>query len=639
MSLRAALSRCLLPLLLAPAAALSAPGAPGSAPAADNPHAGDVTRCLRLRESDPRTAAALAGSLLSRPDLDLESELKALSCLGFASNLLGEPAGAVRAAERMEQQAKAHPSLAPGLRLRAHSQAGSIHHSAGQIHRAEAAYLRAYELSRELDAEEAALTQAATLNNIGLIHSDYLDSPDVADGYFRRALAAAETIGRENPNILHNLAANLVKLDRDAEALEAVRRGEAAARSQDVPLALGRLLAEHAAILARQGQHERARHLLQQALDLQRALPDPAGEAGTLAKLSTLQRRTGHLDMALATARRAWALVEKMPQVQKQREALQAWMAAHAALGQAEAAMAVGRRLHRLEVAGLKQQRLDLLADLQARTRTAVAQRELERLRHQAQIRAMNDERTRLLRRAGVALLVLLMLAGASFGLLQRRRNRQLREASATDPLTGLRNRRAATHALQALSAQRPAPGTRHVLFLIDIDHFKKVNDSFGHHAGDAVLTELAQRLAETSQPGDVVARWGGEEFLVACPDLTAAQACSVAARLQHALGGRRELAPRREWMLTVSLGFAPFPFFEDAMENWDGAIRLADHALYAAKDQRDAWAGLWGTTLPPGATPATVLDDPARAIRSGAIDLMASYAMERLPERPAEAA
>ena len=196
-------------------------------------------------------------------------------------------------------------------------------------------------------------------------------------------------------------------------------------------------------------------------------------------------------------------------------------------------------------------------------------------MRHKAQIQSLNEERTRLLRNAGVAAMILLVMAGVGFGLLQRRKNQQLRTVSATDPLTGLRNRRAAGTALQAMSTQRATPGMRHVLFLIDIDQFKQVNDGFGHHAGDDVLVDIADALRTLCRPGDVIARWGGEEFLMACPDLTAAQACTVAARLHERLGGARELAPGRAWDLTVSLGFAPFPFFEEGREGWEYAIRL----------------------------------------------------------------
>lgn len=633
----ASLPAPLLPCLLGLALLLGLPSskARGAPPAVED-RAAQVVRCLQMRRDAPPEAVALAESLLKAPDLSVEDELKTLSCLGIAAGLAGDKSRAIEAAARMEQRVLEHPELPVDFRARAYSHAGSVFHGAGQIHRAEAAYLRTQELAAQLDAKEAALFQATTLTNIGLIHADYLGSPDVADGYYRKALAAAASVGQDAPLLLHNHALNLVQLGRHDEAMAVIDEGEAVAQRKQEQLVVQRLRAERAGLWIAQGRLAQARPVLEAAIRAQQASADLPGLAGSLAKLSTLQRLSGDPAAALETARRAWSKVDGTPQPQKQREVLRAWIAAHAALGQANEAMAIGARLHTLEMRTLREQRLELLADLQARSESAAAQRELEAMRHQAQIRVLNDEKSTLLRRAGVALLVLLVLAGVGFGLLQRRKNRQLRQVSATDPLTGLRNRRAGTEALKAMSQRRPDAGTRHVLFLIDIDHFKKVNDGFGHHAGDEVLVALAQRLRTLGRVDDVIARWGGEEFLVACADLTAAQACTVAARLHETLCEVHELAPGQRWPLTVSLGFAPFPFFDGAAGGWDYALRMADRALYAAKDRRNAWAGLWGRTPPQDIALQALLEEPEDAVRSGAIELVASYAVERLPRVPA---
>lgn len=597
-----------------------------------------VARCLKLRRDDPRAALAQADALLANPArLSPQEEIKTLSCRGQAASLLGDSELAVATAAQMEKWVDAHPDLSPDYRLRAYSQAGSFYHSVGQIHRAEAAYLRAHDIAGQLDEREAALTRSATLTNVGLIHADYLDSPDIADRYYRDALAAGATIGYEDPQLYYNHAVNLLRLGLQEEGLRTIDRGEAVAAREDNRIVVERMRSERAGVWIQQGQLARARPMLEQVLTAQRALPDPEGEALTLAKLSTLQRQAGERTQALHSAEAGWKLVEGTQQPHTQRQVLLAWIAAHAALGQAEQTLAVGRRLHDLETATAKQQRLDLLAELQARSDSAASQRELEHLRHESQIRALGEERSRLLRNSAIALLALVVIAAAGVALLQRRKNRQLRAMSATDPLTGLKNRRAATHALTALAQHESLPGTRHVLLLIDIDHFKQVNDSLGHHAGDNALVALSRRLREACRPGDIVARWGGEEFMVACADLTAAQACELAARLQAALGGVFELSPTHSWTLSVSLGFAPFPFFASAAApapagDWGYALRMADRALYAAKDPRDAWVGFWGQALPATLSAEAVLEQPEDAVRAGAIDVMASYAVARAP-------
>ncbi|MEP6907295.1 MAG: hypothetical protein ABI858_04845 [Pseudoxanthomonas sp.] len=90
------------------------------------------------------------------------------------------------------------------------------------------------------------------------------------------------------------------------------------------------------------------------------------------------------------------------------------------------------------------------------------------------------------------------------------------------------------------------------------------------------------------------------------------------------------EILPGQSEMLTVSLGFAPFPFFVQANgsvpQKWDYAMRMADRALYAAKDRRDAWTGFWGGPMPSGYSLDEILDQPDAAVRAGDIEVVASY-------------
>ena len=193
--------------------------------------------------------------------------------------------------------------------------------------------------------------------------------------------------------------------------------------------------------------------------------------------------------------------------------------------------------------------------------------------------------------------------------------------------LTGLGNRRAAARKLDAMTIQRGPEGTRHVLFLIDVDHFKQINDGHGHHVGDEVLVALAAKLKAACRPTDLVARWGGEEFLVACTSLTREQAEQVATRLRRAMAHTLETAHATR-LVTVSLGLAPIPFFDGgndpaAASCWDYALRMADRALYAAKRHRDAWVGYWGAQLPDNATAEAVLEQPEAA--EGIITVMSS--------------
>ena len=147
------------------------------------------------------------------------------------------------------------------------------------------------------------------------------------------------------------------------------------------------------------------------------------------------------------------------------------------------------------------------------------------------------------------------------------------------DSLTGLRNRRDIEERLFAeLSAAR-RHGSSLAVLLIDIDHFKQVNDTQGHQAGDAVLSTTAQTFKSTLRAEDSVGRWGGEEFLAVVPDTDTDGVLAIAERLraQVAKSGSGSADPRAR--ITVTIGVAVW-----SAGGIDDLISRADHALYAGK-------------------------------------------------------
>lgn len=160
---------------------------------------------------------------------------------------------------------------------------------------------------------------------------------------------------------------------------------------------------------------------------------------------------------------------------------------------------------------------------------------------------------------------------------------RELRLAK-TDPLTGIANRRAAMEQLAAMAAEAAAPGEGYALMVLDIDRFKLVNDRFGHPAGDRVLAEVARRLPASLREGDLVARIGGEEFLVALPMAALVPARRAAERLRRAIEVEPVRLPGGETVrVTVSIGLTLAGPGDDDVE---AAMARADRALYAAKAQ-----------------------------------------------------
>ncbi|MBO9715595.1 MAG: diguanylate cyclase [Pseudoxanthomonas sp.] len=624
------LSAVLLAIAVAAPAATPTPTVAVPAATAKAMLDAQIERCLALRRNHPREALDLAEAVLADPGLDTERRIKAMSCQGVAANLVGEDARAVAIADHIALELERHPQLPDAYRMRALSNLGAILHGAGQIYRAEKVYAETLDIGARLGGKDALRIQASTLNNIGMVHADYLDSPQAADGYFQQALALSRSVGDSDPQLLYNYAVNRVRLGEREPALEALEQAATAARQAGNQL-VGLRVRSAQVMLEHPGAAPGTLAELQDIRARQAGLPDPGGEAATLARISTLQRQAGQRAQALDSAQDALALASQGHNPLETYQSLQALIEAHAALGDTRRALAYAERAHARKLDALRQQRLDLLADLQARNQDAVSQRELQRMRYEDRIRSLNAEKSRMLRTLWLALSLLLVSAAVAFGLMHRRRHRQLRVVSAHDALTGLSNRSAATAALNLLLTQRCQDHARHVLFLIDIDHFKQINDTHGHHAGDAVLVEVSQRLKAACRPDDLVARWGGEEFLVACADIDPAQAQAIAARLCTAMGHTLHAA-EGDRAVTASLGFAPIPFFDIAPEGhpaprWDYALRMADRALYAAKKHRNGWVGYWGAQLPDDATAEAVLEQPEAA--EGIVTVFASHSRE----------
>jgi diguanylate cyclase (GGDEF)-like protein len=183
-----------------------------------------------------------------------------------------------------------------------------------------------------------------------------------------------------------------------------------------------------------------------------------------------------------------------------------------------------------------------------------------------------------------------------------------------SDPLTGLRNRRFLTQHLETDIARtvrryddwrtsgigEPPADADVLFFLVDLDHFKFVNDRFGHHAGDMLLVQMRERLQEVFRESDFVVRWGGDEFLTVTRENSRTEAGPIAERIREAVANRPfQLDGGRTIDASVSVGFAAFPFTQSAPDavTWLQVVAIADHALYMAKEAgRDTWFGLAAT-------------------------------------------
>ncbi len=195
--------------------------------------------------------------------------------------------------------------------------------------------------------------------------------------------------------------------------------------------------------------------------------------------------------------------------------------------------------------------------------------------------------------------------------------NLALQQESTTDPLTGLRNRRyldttiendlahveRAYRTFEEQGLHEAPPNADLVFIMVDIDHFKYVNDTFGHLAGDAVLQQFAEILRSATRGSDTIIRWGGEEFLIEARHSQRRDIPIVVERIRRSVEAWRFTLPDGEMIRrTCSIGFAAYPFVADHPLGWKDVVDLADQCLYQAKTTgRNRWVGHVGSSLAEG--------------------------------------
>ena len=234
------------------------------------------------------------------------------------------------------------------------------------------------------------------------------------------------------------------------------------------------------------------------------------------------------------------------------------------------------------------------------------------------------------------------VMVGIFIFLLYRRVqrvNKELREANTQlefhaihDPLTGLYNRRSFIDLMKSRTAQVEADrreareGNPDCMILLDIDHFKQINDTMGHAAGDIALAQVAQRLRKVVRDTDMVLRWGGEEFLVYSPKSNPSQIAGLVERVLHAVGGKSITIGDHEIQVTMTAGFISLPFSDISEEdlNWEKALQIADMALYLGKaNGRNRAYGVARVLVDAVSALPLLEEDLAAAVNSGVVELI----------------
>ncbi len=338
---------------------------------------------------------------------------------------------------------------------------------------------------------------------------------------------------------------------------------------------------------------------------------DYAVQAGTLARSLDEQRslaialtnegialsHLGQLDKGIERVQQAIAIATKMQNSEHVIGMTKELIGIYERSGRYKEAVDALHRVAEMEKTLTAQERQRDVLALQEEFAVERKQQEIDRLSAiNAQQKALAEARNA---QRWMWLVVAVALAIAAFYLVRRlrgvrsanrrlsRANEVLEEQTARDPLTGTYNRRHFQNLLQQAAAGLPkhelrTPQPFLSLVVLDLDHFKQINDSFGHDAGDAVLIEVSRRMRDLVRTEDSVVRWGGEEFVLVLPGTGADGACTVVSKVLAAIGSTPVRYKSGFIPVTVSAGATTIP--ETGVRAWRFALQIADLALYRAK-------------------------------------------------------
>ncbi len=523
---------------------------------------------LEQRRGNPARAVALFGEALALQrivgrDRDIANSLNNLGYV-YTTDLADYSKGLAYGLEALAIRERLGDGASVSLSL---NNIGIVYGRLRQYDRALTYFDRALQIRR---AQANKTRIAATLNNIGDI---FLEKGDLSHAlsYHREALAIRSALDDRSAIALSHRNIGLVYL--------ALKQPDAARRK----------------------------------LLLAKGIADRVGDKGLEAQielgLAQCERQAQQPQQADEHARLALAIAEGMGSRDLVRQAADELGAIKESRGDLAAALQAFKRSKAVSDSIFNSETEDRIGALEGQYVDVRRMQEIDSLRrHQTELQL--EARTGESQRDGAAALAIL-IAVVAFFLYRRRveRSRLAEAMSVTDALTGLWNRRYVQQTMQmdtaaslrrhraALARGAAAEDADLIFLVLDLDHFKSVNDEFGHAVGDELLVQLAAVMRTTCRDSDIVVRWGGEEFLIVARFTNRMQAPVTAERLRQAIERHvMTMSDGRMIRLTCSIGFAAFPFdlrAPDALA-WTAVLELADVATFIAKrDGRNAWLGV----------------------------------------------
>lgn len=556
--------------------------------------------------------------LAAQPDTGLQAELLYENAiLDFFQGQIEQALNSVQLAKRSFMQSE-------NLRMqgKAENIIGILLGTQGRYEESLQAMLSALDIAEKLSDGN---TQTALLNNIA-VTLQKLDDSQGAIRTYQQALALAQKMGDKQSEALAlvNLGSSHLSLEQWQIAQDYSTQGLRLARELNARVTIARALNNLAQVARQQNQPRQVSALAEEALEIAEQTGDTSALAGPLNQLFWVHMQTRSYQAALAMADRLYHLAIQHSDEENQADALAMRTQAYTAMQQPQLALTALQEQMSIQQRLSEQQNNRQLAAMRSRFEATQKDLEITKLTQQQKLQAVELEKAKLelqSRQAQRNVMMLAMLAAfLLFFMLYRRwnqtrltrhlvaevakrtedlkrKNLELKSAyeiveqrSLTDELTGLRNRR---YLLKHLPQNSSASSGHWLFFLMDIDHFKQINDTFGHAAGDLVLVQMAELLGTVFRKTDYLIRWGGEEFLIMVQSQSLSSAADYAQRLRNLVASFNfNIGQAEPLKVTCSIGFTNL--LTQNVQLWSQAIELADKCLYSAKhSSRNAWVGL----------------------------------------------
>ena len=501
-------------------------------------------------------------------------------------------------------------------------------------------------------------------------------------GKLQEAAALARSHGGAIPQVmaLNALANQYGKLKEYDKGFEALAEASTIAVKTNSPGRMATLKNTEYGLALDTGQADRALGALLEALALERKIGAETMVAGSLVDLSDSYLKRGDFNRAASYARQAIAAAHKLHNDRYEaigrinlgqahlgrgriaegkrefdiglayfvqsgdkpetRTVMAEYGEALERAGDMAAAVAAYHRERALSDELFKESRQKALLELQEKYDTEKKQRQIEQLSRENLLKSTEIDNRRLQQRIWWLLALVFAMASMIVGILYRKvrsanarleeKNQELKQQSSRDPLTGLYNRRHFQDFMRKhVHTEQRGAGTSGeevigAIFLLDVDHFKHVNDRYGHAAGDVVLKMISEHLRVILRETDMIVRWGGEEFLAFLPAIPRSGVDEIAARLLAGVAEKDIIYQGSRIPVRVSVGYAPFPLKPGDTElSWERAVNLVDMALYLAKAHgRNRAYGVRGFANFDRTSMESIEQDLERAWRDGFVDM-----------------